>query len=228
MKLYNYLLGWRRWDIRKHDIVLEVGSGGNPMVRSNILIDKFIDWDGERELKIAIDDRPLICAEAENLPFKDNTFNFVYTSHVLEHIANIEKTLAEITRVGEAGLIIVPGEIFERAWDKGTHKWIINKNNGKLIFKNKCECTKLQQCDTLGKWKGIFWKIYVKNRSFLDVHFLWKKHIPFKIIRCEANHEPDNNNIDYSEPINRQVSLKKKWKQKILIVLARIIRLVFT
>ena len=228
MKLYNFCFGWRKWNIQKNDLVLEVGSGGNPMVRSNVLIDKFTDWDGERELKIAIDNRPLICAEAENLPFKDNTFNFVYTAHVLEHIDNIKKALAEITRVGKAGLIIVPGEIFERAWDKDTHKWIIGKNNGRLIFKSKCECTKLIQSDTLNKWKKIFWKIYVKNRSLLDVHFFWKKHIPYKIITCGKNHDLKNKTLNHSILVKRQVSFKNKWKQRILIVLSRIIRFIFT
>ena len=184
MKLYDYLLGWRRWHIKKDDLILEVGSGGSPMARSNILVDKYINCDRERELKIAIDDRPLVCAVAENLPFKDNTFNFVYTSHVLEHITRLEEAVAEITRVGRTGLVIVPGEIYERIWDKSTHKWIISKNNGKLIFRKKCACTKLQQNDNLDKWKKIFWKIYVRNKNFLDIHFFWKNYIiyetPFK------------------------------------------------
>jgi ubiquinone/menaquinone biosynthesis C-methylase UbiE len=227
MKLFDYLLGWREWDIQKGDMVLEVGSGGSPMVRSNILVDKYINNDSNRELCITID-RPLICAEIENLPFKDGSFDFVYASHVLEHIAKIEEAIAEFVRVGKTGVVIVPGEIFERAWDKGTHRWIINKNDEKLIFREKCACTRLKQGNVLGKWRKIFWEIYVKNRSLLDIQLFWKNHIPYEIIRCEKCFEIDKSILNHSEQIIRKLIFKKKLKQKILIQLSRIIRLIYT
>ena len=40
---------------------------------------------------------------AENLPFEDNSFDMVYSSHVLEHIPNPEKALQEIYRVLKPG-----------------------------------------------------------------------------------------------------------------------------
>jgi SAM-dependent methyltransferase len=38
-------------------------------------------------------------ADLRNLPFKGNTFNFVFASHVLEHIQDDEKAITEIKRV---------------------------------------------------------------------------------------------------------------------------------
>ena len=55
MMLLNYLFGWKKWGIKKGDFVLELGSGGSPMVRSNILLDKYIYDDSERELNITRD-----------------------------------------------------------------------------------------------------------------------------------------------------------------------------
>lgn len=40
-----------------------------------------------------------VVADAENLPFKDDSFDVVISSHVLEHLPNFEKGLSEIKRV---------------------------------------------------------------------------------------------------------------------------------
>lgn len=47
-----------------------------------------------------------IVADAENLPFADNSFDWVISSHVLEHVPNFEKALAEIRRVTKKRAII--------------------------------------------------------------------------------------------------------------------------
>lgn len=50
-------------------------------------------------------------ASAEELPFDDNTFDLVFSSHVLEHIPNMNKAIEEIDRVLKPGGInfcIVP------------------------------------------------------------------------------------------------------------------------
>ena len=41
----------------------------------------------------------LVACSAEELPFPDNSFDMVYSSHVLEHIPDQEKALKEISRV---------------------------------------------------------------------------------------------------------------------------------
>ncbi|MBP6412631.1 MAG: class I SAM-dependent methyltransferase [Bacteroidia bacterium] len=45
----------------------------------------------------------LISCSAENLPFEDNSFDMVYSSHVLEHIPDQQKALKEIYRVLKPG-----------------------------------------------------------------------------------------------------------------------------
>ena len=46
---------------------------------------------------------------AENLPYENNSFSNVYSSHVLEHVNNEKKTLAEINRVLKMDGIAVIG-----------------------------------------------------------------------------------------------------------------------
>jgi len=42
-------------------------------------------------------------ASAEDLPFEDNTFDLVFSSHVIEHVPNVNKAIHEINRVLKPG-----------------------------------------------------------------------------------------------------------------------------
>lgn len=48
MGLLSYCFGWRKLDIRPGELVLEVGSGHKPMIRSDVLCDKFLADATER------------------------------------------------------------------------------------------------------------------------------------------------------------------------------------
>ncbi len=47
-----------------------------------------------------------LVADAENLPFENNSFDWVVSSHVLEHLPSFEKGLAEIRRVTKRSAVI--------------------------------------------------------------------------------------------------------------------------
>lgn len=47
-----------------------------------------------------------LVADAENLPFEDDSFDWVVSSHVLEHLPSFEKGLAEIRRVTKRNAVI--------------------------------------------------------------------------------------------------------------------------
>ena len=46
-------------------------------------------------------------ANSENLPFADDTFDTVVTTHMLEHVRNLSATIAELRRVGRERIIVV-------------------------------------------------------------------------------------------------------------------------
>jgi SAM-dependent methyltransferase/uncharacterized protein YbaR (Trm112 family) len=94
-------------------LVLEVGAGGNPYPRSNVLLDGY-DETPERLEPNLVRDRPLVLGFAERLPFKDQSFDFVIASHILEHSPDPENFLRELMRVGKAGYIETPDAFFER------------------------------------------------------------------------------------------------------------------
>ncbi|MFA6078119.1 MAG: class I SAM-dependent methyltransferase [Candidatus Omnitrophota bacterium] len=60
---------------------------------------------------LAIDNTSILSCSGEALPFPDNTFDFVYSSSVLEHITDKEKALKEMLRVCKSGgsvIFIIP------------------------------------------------------------------------------------------------------------------------
>ena len=47
MGLLSYAFDWRKLGISRGDLVLEVGSGGHPFARSDVLCDMFLEDNAE-------------------------------------------------------------------------------------------------------------------------------------------------------------------------------------
>jgi uncharacterized protein YbaR (Trm112 family)/SAM-dependent methyltransferase len=118
------------------DLVLDVGSGHNPNPRSDILCDRYIEDDTERGGSIRVD-RPLIVADAHNLPFKTGAFDYVIASHIIEHMDDPLKFCSELQRVSKRGFIASPTELAEHMFYWTFHKWYVNKVGNKLILHPK-------------------------------------------------------------------------------------------
>jgi ubiquinone/menaquinone biosynthesis C-methylase UbiE len=52
---------------------------------------------------------PIIQGSAENLPYEDNSFDVVYSSHVLEHVNSEQQALDEMKRVLKPGGVLIIG-----------------------------------------------------------------------------------------------------------------------
>lgn len=122
--------------IGENDLVLDVGSGHNPNPRSDILCDRYIEDDTERGGSIRVD-RPLIVADAHNMPFKSGAFDYVIASHIIEHMDDPERFCSELQRVAKRGFIASPTELAEHMFYWSFHKWYVNKVNDKLILHPK-------------------------------------------------------------------------------------------
>jgi ubiquinone/menaquinone biosynthesis C-methylase UbiE len=61
-------------------------------------------------------DLELVCADAEELPFRNNEFDVVTSVEVIEHLPNIDKHLIEVKRVLKKGglyMIKTPNKLIE-------------------------------------------------------------------------------------------------------------------
>ncbi|MEO5681425.1 MAG: methyltransferase domain-containing protein [Chitinophagaceae bacterium] len=127
-------------NIKSTDRVLEVGGGHNPHPRSNVVVDKFTDTNYHRSGDIKVlKNQTFMQADGENLPFKDNEFDYVICCQVLEHVENPEKFLAEQFRVAKRGFMETPSLLGEYLFPRESHKWIIHEMNGitYLVDKSK-------------------------------------------------------------------------------------------
>jgi uncharacterized protein YbaR (Trm112 family) len=122
--------------IGPNDLVLDVGSGHNPNPRSDVLCDRYIEDDTERGGAIQVD-RPLIVADAHNLPFKDKVFDYVIASHIIEHMDDPVRFCSELMRVAKRGFIASPTELAEHMFYWSFHKWYVHKIGNKLVLHPK-------------------------------------------------------------------------------------------
>jgi len=88
--------------------VLEVGGGDSPSPRSDVLVDFALEPRERQGGRIKRDDRPLVLARGEALPFREKSFDYVIAFHVLEHSEHPEAFLSELQRVASAGYIETP------------------------------------------------------------------------------------------------------------------------
>lgn len=189
-------------------LVLEVGSGGNPYFRSNVLIDAYLDTR-ERHFAKLISDRPTVLGFVENLPFKDDSFDFVIASHVLEHSKDPQKFLSEIQRVSKAGYIEVPDAFFERLACYLDHRLEITDVDDELIIRKKKNYIQDEEIQELfeNKFKSIFGKVVSQNPFKFNVRYYWSKEnggIKYKIVNPEYK-------FDWESPITDKVYKKASF-----------------
>jgi len=117
-------------------LVLEVGSGGNPFPRANVLLDAY-EASRERHYQPLVHDRPTVLGLMENLPFRDGAFDFVIACHVVEHSLDVEASLRELQRVARAGYIETPDAFFERINPYQDHRLELTVRDGILRIRRK-------------------------------------------------------------------------------------------
>jgi SAM-dependent methyltransferase len=209
LKLDSIAWSFRRLHcpVDKNALVLEVGSGGNPYFRSNVLIDAYYETR-ERHYAKLIYDRPTVLGFVENLPFKDNSFDFVIASHVLEHSKDPARFLSEIQRVSKSGYIEVPDAFFERIACYLDHRLEITDINNELIIRKKKGYIQDHEVYELGQNKisSIFGKIVSRYPFNFNVRYYWSKEtggVKYKIINPEYE-------FDWESPATEKKEVKVK------------------
>ena len=110
--IQNILATNKNWNI------LDIGCGYSANEYANIICDI-------QELSHHYTDKKFIKLENKTLPFKDNEFDFVIASHVIEHVEDINYFISELERISKRGYIEIPTKlednlVFE---NKKDHLW---------------------------------------------------------------------------------------------------------
>ncbi len=178
--------------IRRHDIVLDVGSGGNPHPRSDVLLERYESGQHRHGVK-AVANRPIVFADACRMPFKDKAFDYVIAFHVLEHVPTPDLFLGELMRVAKAGYIETPNVMFERLSPYGVHCLEVMNVRGRLLIHKKHAPTIdpfLENVFDSPRWRKFFYD----RPEFFHVCYHWKDRIDFDVANPEelcSWHMPD-------------------------------------
>lgn len=177
---YSVVSFWNRKikirNIKKSDLVLDVGSGDKPYWRADVIVDKYLTDRQQRHSGGMLFDKNKIFIEAdiEKLPFKDKTFDFVFCSHVLEHVLHPDRAIKEITRVAKRGYIEVPHACFDLPNPFPSHLWFCDYHDGKLIF--------YQRDRNDNFYTSIFKKLGAKYYHLPVCQYLFEKNYQFTFI----------------------------------------------
>lgn len=120
-----------RLNIPHAALVLEIGGGGDPHPRSSVLVDKFPDADGMRQRgggALVLGSRTLIQADGSRLPFRDDQFDYVIASHVIEHVPlpDVLAFVHELQRVARRGYLEAPSIVYESMRRIPEHLWFVH------------------------------------------------------------------------------------------------------
>ena len=149
--------------------------------------------------------RKFIKITEDKLPFKDNEFNFVIASHVIEHVENFEFFISELERISKKGYIELPTKlgdnlIFENTTD---HIWWFNYDDlkKKLIASKRNQLIEPFMSVSTGKKLEKFF------RDSFVLELIWNDKIDYEI---DANNEFIN-----SKKITFLKLVKKYFSKKI-------------
>ena len=116
--------------------ILDIGCGYTASDYANVICDV-------QDLSNYYKDRNFIKLENKILPFKDDEFDFVIASHVIEHVEDVELFIAELERISKKGYIELPTKlednlVFE---NKKDHIWHMEFDdiNYKLLISKKIQ-----------------------------------------------------------------------------------------
>jgi hypothetical protein len=221
-----------RWALRKTmlpvkdtGLVLDVGAGGNPYPRSDVLMDRLTGSEHRCGESMLID-RPTVFGDASKMPFKDKAFDFVIASHILEHMADPETFLKELQRVGKAGYIETPNALFERLHPYNIHCLEIIENNGVLhIHKNRgpVEDSFLGTKNLLGD--GSIWGKYMHDSpQMFHVRYFWNDEIKYEVSNPEISAhwiEEINAHSEIGETKDSYLTDESGWRAYGLAILNR-------
>ena len=127
----------------------------------------------------------------KDLPFNDNQFDFVISSHVMEHVKDLKYFIKEIERVSKRGYIELPTKlednlVFE---NKKEHLWQMDFDdvNHKLLISNKIQFLEpVLTVSTIQKMRKYF-------KSSLVLELLWENKIEYEFIEENQDRNDDLN-----------------------------------
>lgn len=205
--------------IKSEDRILDVGSGHSPFPLATHLADIAIEdasiGRGASPFR-HVTDKPVQECNLENMPFTRNAFDFIYCSHVLEHVEDPEKACLELMRIGKRGYIESPTrgkDIFLNSTKVSNHKWFLQFDNGVLIF-TECTAEEIEglksnilldmHCKPETKREKAFSALLYLRAHMVNTMMMWEDTFQFEVRRndicCKTPKPSTASNSLYQNP----------------------------
>ncbi len=180
---FAYQKKFFNFSIKDGERVLDVGCGAYPFPLATVLVDLYTGENNHRTAPLETGGKELIVADILDLPFPDKAFDFVYCSHVLEHVEDPVKACRELMRVGKRGYIEVPSLMTDTlfSWAKGMHRWFCVVIAGRIVFFEYSP----RQLEGIKSnyWKDAYFSkdhhpvqdVLSNNMDIFNSGFLWEK-----------------------------------------------------
>ena len=212
--------------VSKKALVLEIGAGGNPYPRANILLDGF-EVSSERIENKLVSDRPFVLGLCEKLPFRDKVFDFVIVSHVLEHTDDPDSFLCEVQRVSKAGYIETPDAFFERINPYTYHRLEVTSESKKIIIKKKTSWkidSEIVELYERKLKKDPTFQHYIRvSPDSLYMRFYWADGFEYNIVNSK-----DSASWDYPIDLIKRIQPSNKYKDRLRSLYLWLFRKIFS
>ena len=123
-------------------------------------------------------DKKFVLIKDKTLPFSNNQFDFVYASHVIEHVENISLFIQELQRISKKGYIELPTILEDNIVlsDNSVkdHKWFFKFDDVKNILLAERKKQLIEPFITHGVLFGSLRKNF---RSSLVLELIWEDKI---------------------------------------------------
>ncbi len=183
--------------VKPGSVVLDVGTGHYPFPHATILSELHVGQTHHRHEPLVRDGRPFVVLDIHRMPFRSWSVDFVYCSHVLEHVENPGKACAELQRVGREGYIETPtfGKDMLFAWARGMHRWHVVAIGERLVF-FEYTSRQLQGIRSTAWWDTIFGETYHPlqaafhaNQDLFNVAFRWRGQFAWTVYHLDGRVE---------------------------------------
>ena len=125
--------------------------------------------------------KKFVLVKDKDLPFKDNQFDFVFASHVIEHIEDVAYFIKEIQRISKRGYIELPSMLEDNIILSDNnikdHKWFFQFDD----VTNTLLAERKKQLIEPFITHGLLFESLRKNfRSSLVIELYWERQIDYK------------------------------------------------
>lgn len=180
--------------------VLDIGSGNDPFPLATHLADLTVSDNQVGRAGVPFKElqgKPVYECNIERMPFADKEFDFVFCSHVLEHVGDPEKACSELMRVGRCGYIETPSPAKDLWLDTiavSNHRWAVESVGEKLVFTEYSPAQKIglqnnilrdMACSPQTPREKAFSALIYLKANLLNTMLLWNGRFAYEVRRWD-------------------------------------------